>query len=127
MVCTLVLSVTEKYPNRAHLADFLIQSGLATQVRFHGKRYPWFVSDVTKKDWEWLLNSMVYGQLFPKASDQELESLRRLGRRWKVRSDYSIYIPCVAKNHIAIRKGGEMGVRATSILVHWLHLLGAPF
>ncbi|KAF8971724.1 hypothetical protein BDZ97DRAFT_2070949 [Flammula alnicola] len=64
-------------------ADFLLQSGLATQIRFHGKRYPWFVSDVTKKDWEWLLNIMVYGQLFPKASDAELESLRRLGARWK--------------------------------------------
>jgi hypothetical protein len=65
------------------LADFLLQSGLATQIRFHGKRYPWFVSDVTKKDWEWLFNTMVYGQLFPNASDVELESLRRLGRRWK--------------------------------------------
>lgn len=65
-------------------ADFLIQSGLATQVRFHGKRYPWFVSDVTKKDWEWLLNTMVYGHLFPKASEAERESLRRLGNRWKV-------------------------------------------
>src|SRR5688572_12390280 len=27
---------------------------------------------------------MVYGQLFPKATDGELESLRRLGQRWKV-------------------------------------------
>lgn len=67
------------------LADFLLQSGLANQVRFHGKRYPWFVSDVTRKDWSWLLNTMVYGQLFPKASEEELESLRRLGARWKVR------------------------------------------
>ena len=65
-------------------ADFLLQSGLAKQVRFHGKRYPWFVSDVTKKDWNWLLNTMVYGQLFPKATEQEIESLRRLGTRWKV-------------------------------------------
>ncbi|KIY50418.1 DUF89-domain-containing protein [Fistulina hepatica ATCC 64428] len=64
-------------------ADFLIQSGLARQVHFHGKRFPWFVSDVTRKDWEWLLNSMVYGQLFSKATDVEVESLRRLGRRWK--------------------------------------------
>ncbi|THV07455.1 DUF89-domain-containing protein [Dendrothele bispora CBS 962.96] len=64
-------------------ADFLLQSGLATQIRFHGKRYPWFVSDVTRKDWDWLLNTMVYGHLFPKASEQELESLRRLGLRWK--------------------------------------------
>jgi len=65
-------------------ADFLVQSGLATQIHFHGKRYPWFVSDVTKKDWEWLLNTMVYGQLFPNASDVELESLRSLGPRWQV-------------------------------------------
>ncbi|KAI0059474.1 DUF89-domain-containing protein [Artomyces pyxidatus] len=64
-------------------ADFLIQSGLANQVRFHGKRFAWFVSDVTKKDWEWLLNTMVYGHLFPKATEQERESLRRLGERWK--------------------------------------------
>ncbi|KAF9454182.1 DUF89-domain-containing protein [Macrolepiota fuliginosa MF-IS2] len=64
-------------------ADFLLQSGLANQIRFHGKRYPWFVSDVTRKDWNWLLNTMVYGQLFPKASEEELESLRRLGARWK--------------------------------------------
>ena len=67
-----------------YVADFLIQSGLAKEVRFHGKRFPWFVSDVTKKDWQWLLNTMVYGQLFPQATEQELESLRRLGRRWKV-------------------------------------------
>ena len=71
-------------PSLPCLADFLLQSGLANQVRFHGKRYPWFVSDVTKKDWDWLLNSMVYGQLFPKATDVEMESLRRLGQRWKV-------------------------------------------
>ncbi|KIJ41034.1 hypothetical protein M422DRAFT_229841 [Sphaerobolus stellatus SS14] len=64
-------------------ADYLIQSGLASQIRFHGKRIPWFVSDVTKRDWEWLLNIMVYGQLFPTASEAELESLRRLGQRWK--------------------------------------------
>ncbi|KAJ7040328.1 DUF89 domain-containing protein [Mycena alexandri] len=64
-------------------ADFLLQSGLANRIVFHGKRFAWFVSDVTKKDWEWLLNTMVYGQLFPNATDVELESLRRLGRRWK--------------------------------------------
>ncbi|EIN13873.1 DUF89-domain-containing protein [Punctularia strigosozonata HHB-11173 SS5] len=64
-------------------ADFLIQSGLANQIRFHGKRFAWFVSDVTKKDWDWLLNTMCYGHLFPKATEQEMSSLRRLGQRWK--------------------------------------------
>ena len=50
-------------------ADYLIQSGLASHIHFHGKRFAWFVSDVTRKDWDWLLNSMVYGQLFPSASE----------------------------------------------------------
>ncbi|KAF8586991.1 DUF89-domain-containing protein [Ramaria rubella] len=64
-------------------ADYLIQSGLASQIRFHGKRFAWFVSDVTRKDWNWLLNTMVYGQLFPDATEAELETLHRLGLRWK--------------------------------------------
>lgn len=76
-----ILGLTDKV---TFIADFLIQAGIATEVVFHGKRYPWFVSDVTKKDWEWLLNSMVYGHLFPKATDQELSSLKKLGLRWKV-------------------------------------------
>lgn len=65
-------------------ADFLIQSGIAKEVHFHGKKCPWFVSDVTRKDWQWLLNSMVYGHLFPNATEEEKESLHRLGKRWKV-------------------------------------------
>ena len=64
-------------------ADWLIQSGIAKEVIFHGKKIPWFVSDVTKQDWNWLLNTCVYGHLFPDASEEEIESLRILGRRWK--------------------------------------------
>jgi len=64
-------------------ADFLIQSGLVNQVRFHGKRFAWFVSDVTRNDWSWLLNSMVYGHLFTDRTEDELASLKRLGERWK--------------------------------------------
>ena len=41
------------------------------------------MSDVTKKDWDWLLNTCTYGQLFSEASDAEMESLRTLGQRWK--------------------------------------------
>ncbi|KAF8750438.1 hypothetical protein RHS01_09246 [Rhizoctonia solani] len=70
------------YPVLA-IADFLIQSGLASQVRFHGKRFAWFVSDVTRKDWDWLLNSCVYGNLFPTATEEENASLKEMGKRWK--------------------------------------------
>ncbi len=45
--------------------DWLVQSGIASEVRFHGKRFAWFVSDVTRKDFDWIINSMVYGSLFP--------------------------------------------------------------
>ncbi|XP_062406070.1 damage-control phosphatase ARMT1 isoform X2 [Sardina pilchardus] len=38
------------------LADFLIASGVATEIRFHGKSFPWFVSDVTARDFEWTLS-----------------------------------------------------------------------
>ncbi|PLW34503.1 hypothetical protein PCANC_08548 [Puccinia coronata f. sp. avenae] len=64
-------------------ADFLLQSGLVKQVRFHGKRFAWFVSDVTRKDWSWLLNSMVFGHLFTDRTQDDLASLKRLGERWK--------------------------------------------
>ncbi|WFD42005.1 hypothetical protein MPSI1_000642 [Malassezia psittaci] len=64
-------------------ADWLIQSGIAREVHFHGKRIPWFVSDVTRKDWNWLLNVMAYGSLFPGATRAEEQSLRELGKRWK--------------------------------------------
>ncbi|KAF9785558.1 hypothetical protein BJ322DRAFT_839372 [Thelephora terrestris] len=73
-------------------ADFLIQSGLAREIRFHGKKYPWFVSDVTRKDWNWLLNTMVYGHLFPTASEVELRSLKKLGLRWKEYEKQGIWV-----------------------------------
>ncbi|XP_017548050.1 damage-control phosphatase ARMT1 isoform X1 [Pygocentrus nattereri] len=37
------------------LGDFLVSVGLAKEVRFHGKSFPWFVSDVTKKDFDWTI------------------------------------------------------------------------
>lgn len=52
-------------------------------AKLPGKRIPWFVSDVTRKDWNWLLNTAVYGHLFDQASEEDVESLRIMGRRWK--------------------------------------------
>jgi len=67
---------------------------------------------------------MVYGQLFPKATDVETESLRRLGQRWKVCSLFSHLTRREFIRPIAIRERWEMGLRAASILVYWLHFLG---
>ncbi|XP_005065944.2 damage-control phosphatase ARMT1 isoform X1 [Mesocricetus auratus] len=37
------------------LSDFLLSSELATEIHFHGKSIPWFVSDVTVRDFNWIL------------------------------------------------------------------------
>lgn len=36
-------------------ADFLVSSGLVHEVHFHGKSFPWFVSDVTANDFHWTI------------------------------------------------------------------------
>ncbi|XP_029983897.1 damage-control phosphatase ARMT1 [Sphaeramia orbicularis] len=41
------------------LADFLVSSGLAHEIHFHGKSFPWFVSDVTAKDFQWTIRQMM--------------------------------------------------------------------
>jgi len=43
------------------LADFLITTGLASLVRLRVKVHPWFVSDTSQKDVDWVLNQMAEG------------------------------------------------------------------
>ncbi|KAM9665579.1 damage-control phosphatase ARMT1 isoform 2-T3 [Trichechus inunguis] len=40
------------------LADFLLSSKLATEIHFYGKRIPWFVSDTTIHDFNWLIEQV---------------------------------------------------------------------
>lgn len=40
------------------LAEFLVASGLASCIHFHAKAMPWFVSDVTRSDFDWVLDTM---------------------------------------------------------------------
>ncbi|XP_043278823.1 damage-control phosphatase ARMT1-like [Venturia canescens] len=40
------------------LSSFLIAHNIVDKVRFHGKRIPWFVSDVNLHDFDWIIASM---------------------------------------------------------------------
>ncbi|XP_015281650.1 PREDICTED: protein-glutamate O-methyltransferase [Gekko japonicus] len=40
------------------LADFLVSSKLATEIHFHGKSIPWYVSDTTVRDFNWTIKQM---------------------------------------------------------------------
>lgn len=63
------------------LAEFLLVSGLVSCVHFHGKNIPWFVSDVTPRDFKWTLNTLA-------ASSKSICAY--FGEKWKQRiADHS--------------------------------------
>jgi uncharacterized protein with ATP-grasp and redox domains len=75
------------------LAGYLLSAGLATNVVLHPKRLPWFVSDVTPRDFSDLLNSMVdpqafytatddSGKTYPPLSEKEVEDVQFLFQQW---------------------------------------------
>jgi hypothetical protein len=56
--------------------DFLLQSHLATKIRLRVKVNPWFVSDTTIKDIEWMLEKLKDGAVNPVAGDGKNDSLQ---------------------------------------------------
>lgn len=75
------------------LAGYLLTADLATTVVLHPKVIPWFVSDVTPKDFGDLLNALVDPQAFytapdesgrdyPRLSDREVEEVKFLFEQW---------------------------------------------
>ncbi|KAJ5628656.1 hypothetical protein N7490_010884 [Penicillium lividum] len=75
------------------LAGYLLSTGLATSIVLHPKRLPWFVSDVTPRDFSDLLNCMVDPQAFytapddsgkthPPLSEKEVSDVRFLFEQW---------------------------------------------
>ncbi|ALC41194.1 CG11475 [Drosophila busckii] len=54
------------------LAAYLIDTKLAAQVRFHVKAIPWFVSDTTAVDFNWMLRFLYY---------HEIPVMRAFGRK----------------------------------------------
>lgn len=61
------------------LGEFLLHSGLTDCVCYCPKRIPWFVSDVTSADIDWLLDEGIGGMSL------EAESIGAWAQRWKKR------------------------------------------
>ncbi|CAG8454392.1 2030_t:CDS:2 [Ambispora leptoticha] len=61
-------------------ADWLIQAGYASEIHFHAKRIPWFVSDTTPTDFHWLLSSI--SNPSSSFSAQQRSDLIELSTRW---------------------------------------------
>ncbi|CAG8482283.1 9345_t:CDS:2 [Scutellospora calospora] len=64
-------------------SDWLIQSGYASEIHLHLKPIPWFVSDTTLNDFNWLLKILKSNNFFSKISEIEKLSLEKLVDRWQ--------------------------------------------
>jgi len=66
------------------LADFLVESGLATEVVMHGKPFAWFVSDVVQHDFADTLAAAAPGSPAPASLPDPAAwgAVRELGARW---------------------------------------------
>ncbi|CAG8616475.1 16503_t:CDS:2 [Gigaspora margarita] len=64
-------------------SDWLIQSGYVSEVYLHVKSFPWFVSDTTLDDFDWLLKTLKSNDFFSSASEIEKSSLKKLVDRWE--------------------------------------------
>ncbi|CAG8460907.1 7014_t:CDS:2 [Dentiscutata heterogama] len=64
-------------------SDWLIQSGYVSEVYLHIKPIPWFVSDTTLDDFNWLFKTLKSNDFFSSASEIEKSSLEKLVDRWQ--------------------------------------------
>ncbi|RIA90420.1 hypothetical protein C1645_693563 [Glomus cerebriforme] len=64
-------------------ADWLIQSGYAREIHLHAKPIPWFVSDTTRVDFDWLFQTLQSDDFFSSAPELEKSSLKKLANRWQ--------------------------------------------
>lgn len=54
------------------LGEYLLNTGLATKVRYHVKTIPWFISDVTTNDFNWMMRFL---------RRSEIPEMRAFGRK----------------------------------------------
>ncbi|VDQ01665.1 unnamed protein product [Trichobilharzia regenti] len=63
---------------------FVANKNCADSVSFYGKCMPWFVSDVTRKDFDWLLNVNPL-ELKEACNDQQIHSIIKWSEVWRKR------------------------------------------
>ena len=63
-------------------AGYLIESGYCKKVVLHGKRMPWFVSDVMLEDLKYLIESFIQGTLYDDIDPVEKAELQDAGKYW---------------------------------------------
>ena len=63
-------------------AGYLIESGYATKIVLHGKRMPWFVSDVTLEDLKYLIEGFANGTIYSDIDPADNAELKEAGKYW---------------------------------------------
>ena len=64
-------------------SGYLIESGYAKKIVLHGKRMPWFVSDVNLEDLKYLIEGFVNGTTYDDIDSADKEELREAGKYWQ--------------------------------------------
>jgi len=62
---------------------YLIESGYATKVMLHGKRMPWFVSDVNPGDLTDLIHGFADGTTYQEIETEDKQELEEAGKYWQ--------------------------------------------
>ena len=64
-------------------SGYLIESGYAKKIVLHGKRMPWFVSDVNLEDLKYLIEGFVNGTTYDDIDSADKEELQEAGKYWQ--------------------------------------------
>ena len=64
-------------------AGYLVESGYAQKIVLHGKRMPWFVSDVMTEDLHYLIEGFINGTIYNDINATDQNELQEAGKYWK--------------------------------------------
>ena len=64
-------------------AGYLFESGYAKKIVLHGKRMPWFVSDVNLEDLKFLIEGFADGTIYDDIDSADKEALQEAGKYWR--------------------------------------------